>query len=223
MLRALFLILAMASLVGCATHATIKDSNGQDVMLAGHDPVAYFKVGGALRGMPDVQATHEGRTYYFATASHQQAFLADPTAFEPQFGGYCSNGIPYGVKTFADPREFELRDGRLFVFADMMERQLWSLDPSFNILKGEEVWRRIEGTPEFLANVRAKIFRPSWHRDSTMLASEWRYRNPTQTLAAKPSTDFLTRYALNRSKLPEDVGRTALGTLPLLEERVPQR
>jgi YHS domain-containing protein len=217
-MKTFFALLMMVIVSGCATHATIKDIEGKEVMLAGHDPVAYFKAGGAIRGEADLQATHEGRTYYFASAAHQRAFLLDPAAFEPQYGGYCSNGIPYGFKTFGDPREYELRDGRLFLFADQAERQLWSLDPTFNILKGEEVWRNIAKTPEMVANVRARIFKPSWHRSPQMMAQEWAYRNPGKALAEKPSTPAASRYALDGRRLAPEVARSA--TAPSLADPV---
>ncbi len=216
MIRNLIALLLVVFASGCATHASMRDSDGKEVMLAGHDPVAYFKLGGAQRGSNELQATHEGRTYYFATPTHQRAFLLDPTAFEPQFGGFCSNGVPYGYKTFADPREYELRDGRLYVFADQSERQLWSLDVSFNVLKGEEVWRSIERTPEILANVRATLFKHSWHRDFRQMAQEWNYRYPNVALATKPQQTALTRYASFGRKLNDDFARTAIAP-PLAE------
>ena len=219
MIKTLIAILGVALLSGCATHATMRDGDGKEVMLAGHDPVAYFKVGGALRGTAELQVTHEGKTYYFATAAHQRAFMLDPANFEPQFAGYCSNGVPYGFKTFADPREYEIKEGRLYVFADQMERQLWSLDPTFSILKGEEVWRSIARTPEFVANVRATVFKPSWSRDQRTMVAEWNYRNPTVALAAKPTTTAFTRYALGGRQLRDDTARSATAS-PLLAEPV---
>lgn len=216
-MKKLIALLGIVFLSGCATHATIKDIDGKDVMLAGHDPVAYFKVGGAVRGASELHATHEGRTYYFATAAHQRAFLLDPAAFEPQYAGFCSNGVPYGFKTFGDPREYELVDGRLYVFADEKERQLWSLDPSFNILKGEEVWRSIARTPDIVANVRATIFKPSWHRSPQLLEQEWAYRNPNTKLASKPTSSAASRYALDGRRLNPEAARTATG-VPVLAE-----
>ncbi len=213
-MKNLLALLAIAFLSGCATHASMRDVDGKDVMLAGHDPVAYFKVGGAVQGVSDLQATHEGRTYYFATTAHQRAFLLDPAAFEPQFAGYCSNGVPYGFKVFGDPREYEVRDGRLYVFADQTERQLWSLDPTFNVLKGDEVWRSIAKSPEFVANLRSRVFKPSWYRSPELLAQEWAYRNPGTALASKPSATAQSRYALTGTAARTASGSTALNPAP---------
>jgi YHS domain-containing protein len=217
-MKNLLALFAIALLSGCATHATMKDVSGKDVMLAGHDPVAYFKVGAPLQGASEMQVTHEGRTYYFSTEAHQRAFLLDPNAFEPMFGGYCSNGVPYGFKVFGDPREYELIDGRLYVFADQKERQLWSLDPTFNILKGEEVWRSVAKSPEFWANTKATLFRPSWYRNPALLEQEWAYRNPSTRLATKPTTSPVSRYALDGRRLDPQPARTATGA-PLATER----
>lgn len=81
-MKNLLVLFAIAFLSGCATHATMKDFDGKDVMLAGHDPVAYHKLGGPVLGVAEIQVTHEGRTYYFAyyfaNEAHQRAFLLDP-------------------------------------------------------------------------------------------------------------------------------------------------
>ena len=117
-LRALRLPLAALAagivLGGCGTtHATIGTSRGESLMLLGYDPVAYFTDGKRVRGKHTIHAAHEGRTYYFATPEHRDAFVSAPANYEPQYGGFCSNGSPYAVKLSRDPGEFEIRDARL--------------------------------------------------------------------------------------------------------------
>jgi YHS domain-containing protein len=210
MKRLISIIVLVLLLSGCATHATFRDRGGKDVMLSGHDPVAYFKLGSPLAGVPEVQATFQGRTYYFATPGHKATFESDPTAFEPQFGGFCSNGIPYGMKVFGDPKEFSIIDGRLYMFSDAQERAFWLLDPGFGVVKGEQMWTQIEGTPWRLATLRSLFFRVSWYRDSKMLAAEWAYQNPGKKLSPK-TADPVTRLVFNPGGLvDETTARTAL-------------
>src|SRR5205814_9304699 len=101
-------LLAML-LAGCGTpSATVQTSRGEQLMLLGFDPVAYFTDGKPVRGKHTIAAANEGRTYYFATSEHRVAFLAAPAKYEPQYGGFCSNGAPYGVKMGSDPTQFEI-------------------------------------------------------------------------------------------------------------------
>ena len=111
-MRGFLLAIALALLAGCGTtHATIETSRGEDLMLLGFDPVAYFTDGKPVRGMHTLAATTEGRTYYFASPEHRSAFERSPAKYEPQYGGFCSNGAPYAVKLGSDPTQFEIRDG----------------------------------------------------------------------------------------------------------------
>ena len=107
-------LVALGALAGCGTiNATVKDAQGRDLMLLGHDPVSYFVHGKPQRGDPKFHATVEGKTYYFATAAHRDQFVAAPAKYEPQFGGFCTNGVTYGVKLSSDPTEFEIIDVKL--------------------------------------------------------------------------------------------------------------
>src|SRR5258706_5163279 len=123
--RLLAALVALASLLGgCGTtHATIDTSRGEHLMLLGFDPVAYFTAGTPTRGKHTLAASFDGRTYYFSAAENRNAFVASPAKYEPQYGGLCSNGAPYNVKMSSDPTQFVVRDGRLFIFGDVMGKE----------------------------------------------------------------------------------------------------
>ena len=143
------LLVLLALLLGaCGTiNATVRDSAGHDVMLLGHDPVAYFTAGKPMRGYPNITAIHEGRTYYFLNANHRDAFVKSPAKYEPQYGAFCSNGAAYGIKLGSDPTEFEIVDGRLFIFGDILGREFWKMNYRFNIQKADELWPEMKDTP----------------------------------------------------------------------------
>src|SRR5438552_2698285 len=141
---ALLLAAAACVLGACGTtHATVHTSRGEELMLLGFDPVAYFTDRKPVRGVHTITASTEGRTYYFATPSHRDAFAASPARYEPQYGGFCSNGAPYAVKLGSDPTQFEIRDGRLFIFGDIMGREFWLLDEKDNIARADALWPEI--------------------------------------------------------------------------------
>jgi YHS domain-containing protein len=179
--------LAMALLGGCGTtHATVETSRGESLMLLGYDPVAYFTDGKPVRGRHTISAAHEGRTYYFATPEHRAAFVAAPARYEPQYGGFCSNGAPYGVKLGSDPTEFEIRDGRLFIFGDVLGHEMWKLDERDNIRRADELWPRIRGTGWRWQTIKGLVFRVPWYRTGRELMARWREQNPGRSLDYDP-------------------------------------
>lgn len=143
--RWLVITILSISLSGCGTtYATVKDRLGRDVVLLGHDPVAYFTDAKPTKGRAGLASTVDGRTYYFASEDHRTMFNESPKKFEPQYGGFCSNGAPFKVKLGSDPSEWEIVDGRLFIFGDLGGRETWKLDREFYIKKADEYWPEIE-------------------------------------------------------------------------------
>ena len=179
-LAAMFLAALVA---GCGTtHATIETSRGEQLMLLGYDPVGYFTDGKPVRGKHTIAATHEGRTYYFATTEHRGAFAAAPAKFEPQYGGFCSNGAPYGVKMSSDPTQFEVVDGRLFIFGDVQGKEFWLLDRDDNIRHADELWPGIRDKGWRTQSLEAWTFKVPWYRDGKGLMARWREKHPGQEL-----------------------------------------
>ena len=179
----LFLACIALVLSGCGTtHATITTSRGEELMLLGYDPVAYFTDAKPVRGKHTIAATHEGRTYYFATPQHRATFVATPARYEPQYGGFCSNGAPYAVKLGSDPTQFEIRDGRLFIFGDVIGREFWLLDEKRNIERADALWPRIRDKGWRAQSLKAWIFRVPWYRTGPDLMAEWRAKHPGRKL-----------------------------------------
>lgn len=85
--------------------------------IQGYDPVAYFKQGKAVKGKKEFSASYQGIVYYFANESDKAAFLKNPTAYEPQYGGWCAFAMgDYGEKVEIDPETFKILDGKLYLF-----------------------------------------------------------------------------------------------------------
>ncbi len=121
-------------------YAVMPNSDGQDVMLLGHDPVAYFTQGQPLRGDPKIQASHDGVVFYFANEENQQLFSQAPDKYFPQYGGFCASGAAFALKLGSDPTEFVIRDGRIFFFGDVLGKSAWMIDPAWNVEKADQVW-----------------------------------------------------------------------------------
>jgi YHS domain-containing protein len=179
------LLLATAALIaGCGTtHATIPTSSGEQLMLLGYDPVGYFTEGKPVRGRHTIAAETQGRTYYFATPEHRSMFVATPAKYEPQYGGFCANGAPYAVKLGSDPTQFEVRDARLFIFGDILGREMWLLDEKNNIAHADALWPEIRDKGWRAQSLKAWIFKVPWYRTGPSLMAEWREKHPGKTLA----------------------------------------
>ena len=176
---ALFAAVAALALAGCGTtHATVRTSRGEDLMLLGFDPVGYFREGKPVRGKHTLPATHQGRTYYFASDEDRREFLAAPDKFEPQYGGFCSNGAAYKVKLGSDPTQFEIRDGRLFIFGDILGHEMWLLDEKENIAHADQVWPEMRDKGWREATLEGWIFRVPWYKTGPVLRDEWRAKHP---------------------------------------------
>jgi YHS domain-containing protein len=176
--------LAALCLGGCGTtHATVDTSRGERLMLLGYDPVAYFTDRKPVRGRHTLPAAHEGRTYYFATPEHRSLFAAAPSKYEPQYGGFCSNGAAYNVKLGSDPTQFEVRDGRLFIFGDVLGREMWLLDPDTNIRHADALWPAMAEAGWRWQSLKGwTVARVPWYRDGKSLMAEWRARHPGQSI-----------------------------------------
>jgi YHS domain-containing protein len=170
-----------ALLQGCGgtLYATVKDARGRDVMLVGHDPVAYFTQGRPVQGKPALAVELPQRTYYFASEQHRSLFVAAPDKYEPQYGGFCSNGMAYGLKMSSDPTSWTIFEGRLFVFGDVLGQAQWSLTPRFNVEKGDLMWAsEAKDMPWREQTFRRWVNRVPWYRTRWQIREDWEKANP---------------------------------------------
>jgi len=119
---------------------------GENVGLAGYDPVAYFPEGGgkAARGLIGSSFQHEGVTYRFSTPENLNRFKQNPAKYLPAYGGWCAWAVPeLGKRVDVDPESFEIKDGKLYVFyrdPALDTRALWQKDPAGFVKKGDAKW-----------------------------------------------------------------------------------
>lgn len=141
------------------------------VMLGGHDVVAYFTEGRHLRGSPAHRSVHEGVTFFFASAEHQALFEAEPARYVPQFGGYCTNGIVYGIPWGGDADTWRLIDGRLFIFGGALSLAAFELDVPGNLALAERYWREeVAGRNSFWQRTRRLVWRVPHYQTGQQLA-----------------------------------------------------
>ena len=139
-------ILAVLMMSAVASAGSVNQSAG--VALKGYDPVAYFTEHKAAMGSDQFTAQHQGATYKFESAANRDAFKANPTKYEPQYGGYCAYGIAGGHKADITPEAFSVVDGKLYLNYDKAVRFLWKRDIPGNIKKADQNWPTVSKTAD---------------------------------------------------------------------------
>jgi hypothetical protein len=98
--------------------ASLPTAAQENVPLAikGYDPVAYFTDGKPTRGVQEIEYQWDDRRWLFSNPAHREMFKADPVRYAPQFGNYCAMALAKGEIVVADPENWLISDGKLYVF-----------------------------------------------------------------------------------------------------------
>lgn len=148
--RILFLVAALvihfAALAQTAVQRKAHFNLENKVGIQGYDPVAYFKQGKAVNGKKEIAASYEGVTYYFATTADKETFVKNPTAYEPQYGGWCAYAMgSYGDKVEINPETFKITDGKLYLFYNKFFKNTlkdWNKDETNLKRKADATWKK---------------------------------------------------------------------------------
>lgn len=118
-LRAMTAALLLGTVVAvCPVLAQDSDQADEPrLALKGYDPVAYFTEGRPVLGKAEFESTLDDARYRFASAEHLTLFESDPDRYAPQYAGSCAGAMSFGLKIEANPENWLIADGRLFVFA----------------------------------------------------------------------------------------------------------
>ncbi len=116
-----------------------------DLAVSGHDPVAFFEEGRAVEGSRSFEHKWNGATWRFASARNRDAFAAAPERYAPQYGGYCAWAVAQGYTASADPKQWSIVDGRLYLNYDADVNAKWKKDVPGFIAAADRHWPRIVG------------------------------------------------------------------------------
>jgi YHS domain-containing protein len=117
------------------------DSNG--VAIQGYDPVAYFTDGRPVKGKPELVATYNSATYYFASVEHKTQFEKEPGKYAPRFGGFCAFGVSHGAIAPSSVDAFQIIDGQLVLQNNKDILKRWQEDSEGNLKKAEANWPQL--------------------------------------------------------------------------------
>ncbi|MFZ2219110.1 MAG: YHS domain-containing (seleno)protein [Rhodoferax sp.] len=141
------------------------------VMLKGADVVAYFSDGRFEQGVPQFKSTYEEVTFHFATAARKARFDQSPAAFLPQFGGYCADGLVYGIPWGGDANTWKMIDGKLYIFGGQGSKDAFELDEARNVALSQKYWaEEVQGGNSFAQRAKRMVFRVPHYKSGDELA-----------------------------------------------------
>ena len=144
------------------------------VMMKGADLVAYFTQNKDVQGNPSIKSTFEKVTFYFSTAENKALFDKEPMKYQPQYGGYCANGIVYGIPWGGDADSWRMIEGKLYSFGGQGSRDAFLLDVPKNRVLADKYWlEEVAGSNAFVQRTkRTTIARVAHYKSGAELAAE---------------------------------------------------
>lgn len=138
------LILGTASLVARPALANRPGVYVEDgVAIDGTDAVAYFTEGKPVPGTTEHALDWQGARWLFSSADNRAKFAADPTAFAPEYGGYCAYAVSRGYVAPTVPEAWTIVDGKLYLNFSLSVRDRWSKDIPGNIAAADANWPQL--------------------------------------------------------------------------------
>jgi len=113
--------------------------------VGGYDTVAYFKVNRPVQGKAEFSTEYKGATWRFASAENLAAFKANPTAYAPQYGGYCAWAVSQNYTASGDPNYWKIVGGKLYLNYDRSVQEMWEKDIPGFISKADKNWPGVLG------------------------------------------------------------------------------
>jgi YHS domain-containing protein len=109
-------LVALVTLAQLATALPSAAASTAPLAIKGYDPVAYFIQGKPTKGLAQIDYEWDEHRYLFASAENREMFRTDPTRYAPQFGNFCAMALSKGELVIADPENWLVNDGKLYVF-----------------------------------------------------------------------------------------------------------
>ena len=184
LLRYIAVALVVAGLAGCGAMSAqnpsgslrpvnaVADGGDAGVMLKGADVVAYFTQNKYVQGSPQFKSDYQGVTFRLASAENKALFDREPTRYQPQFGGYCADGLVYGIPWGGDADTWRMVNGKLYIFGGASSRDAWMLDEPRNLVLADKYWNEeVNGSNSFWQRTKRLIFRVPHYKSGEQLAA----------------------------------------------------
>jgi YHS domain-containing protein len=139
-----FLILFFVGLTFAVSAQQVDYNDNGKYIAKGYDVVAYFS-GKAIAGNIKYAHLHNGTKFKFANQANLDTFKSNPKKYIPEYGGYCAYAMgKTGDKVSINPKSFEIRDEKLYLFYcsfGVNTLKKWNKEnPTFLKAKADKNW-----------------------------------------------------------------------------------
>ena len=183
LLRTTAVLLLSTSLAGCSALIAqnpssnlkpvnaVADNPEDHLLLKGADVVAYFTQNKYVQGSPQFRSTYEGVDFRFASAEHKALFDKEPAKYQPQYGGYCADGIVYAIPWGGDADTWKMIDGKLYIFGGQGSKDAFELDEKRNLALADKYWAdEVSGSNSFIQRSKRLMFKVPHYKTGAELA-----------------------------------------------------
>lgn len=115
-------------------------TDGSGAAASGYDVVAYFTEQRPVDGSDAYTAQYEGATWRFSSAENRDLFIAQPTRYAPQYGGYCAYAVAKGATASTVPEAWKIVDGKLYLNYSTGIKSRWEGQQSEFIATADRNW-----------------------------------------------------------------------------------
>lgn len=167
--------------------STVGDES--NLMLEGHDAVAYFTQNAAIKGDPAIRTERLGVVYRFVSEANKAEFLRTPHRYIPQFGGFCANGINYAIPWGGGggPNTWRIYRGKLYVFGGQASRDHFEMDTERNLELAHKYWNEeVSDSTAIITRYKRLVFRVPHYKTGKELQDEWEAKLAAKTLPVMP-------------------------------------
>ena len=179
--------LGLLLLASCASNANNGpynvSSEGGDIrlMLNGFDPVAYQVSSKHIRGLATIKAEHDGVTYRFENEANKATFLKEPDRFAPEYGGFCANGIIYGIPWGGDGDTWKIINGKLYIFGGQQSKNYFVMAEAANLKLADQYWQaEVKASAALFQRYKRLIFRVPHYQSGSQLEAEFKQSSTTK-------------------------------------------
>ena len=159
------------------------ESGENHLILHGHDVVAYFTDSKHVMGLADQKTVYQGVTFRFASAEHKALFDKNPTAYIPQYGGFCANGIAYAIPWGGDADSWRIDGGKLYIFGGEGSKRAFEMDRVLNTQRADKYWAdEVSGSNSFFQRSKRLVLRVPHYKSGGELEAEYQQRKAAGSL-----------------------------------------
>jgi YHS domain-containing protein len=156
------------------TPVNAAEMEGADrLMLFGADVVAYITQNAYVQGTPEFKSTYQEVDFHFSSAEHKALFDAEPTQYIPQYGGYCANGIMFGIPWGGNASDFRVVNGKTYIFGGSVSQAAFELEMEKNIALADDYWEQeVKGNNSFIQRAKRLVIRVPHYKTGEEQAAE---------------------------------------------------